>query len=617
MAGAGGGAGGAVGEGAARAGSSRRNLLPASLSGKRLRPGAGTSAGGGAGESEEGVGGGGDGASARGEGLRAVGSAVLEDDRAARLLGAPKTFGEGDTWGALRLKRQLSSPNLAALDFTCRVKPESRAKNFRPFAKEYLLKETLGTGGYAVVRRGVHQRSGEEFAVKVMQVSAQDDPDDEMTHAEILNELKLMHQLEHPNIVRMKEYFINAGMCYVVMEWLKGQELMDHLVARGSHSEQDVKAVLRRLLDATAYMHSSAVSHRDLKLENLVLREPGNLASVTIVDFGLAKAARAREQMEDMCGTPEYAAPEVLLGRPYTPQVDLWSIGVGLHVLLSGSFPFEHSDDEELYDLITDTEPDLSGPEWRTISKEAKDLLLGLLQKNPKERLTAAEALEHAWFTGLASHTAQTLHHVHARLDKLVASTRLPRRKFDKGDWLVRQGERLHDVYLVLQGECEVIVNRMGDLENVATLRRGNFVGDIEYPTPSRRPSIREVVSQSSTPSASPIGSPADAPSYMEKARERSVSEGAFSGLGAFKDALKELDIHKGQRAAQRQKGSVRALGKVEVAVLRTEDMEWAVEHDYRLTTGLQTAMRQRRRTVAKQLRAERQAQASGTENNK
>ena len=552
----------------------------------------------------------GGGAPAAGGWLRAVGSAVLGDDRAARLLGAPKTFGAGDTWGALRHKRQLSSPNLAALDFTCRVKPESRAKNFRPFAEEYALEETLGTGGYAVVRRGVHRRTGDEYAVKVMQVSAQDDPDDEMTHAEILNELKLMHQLEHANIVRMKEYFINQGMCYVVMEWLRGQELMDHLVARGSHSERDVKVVLRRLLDATAYMHQSSVSHRDLKLENLVLREPEDLASVTIVDFGLAKAARAREQMEDMCGTPEYAAPEVLLGRPYTPQVDLWSIGVGLHVLLSGSFPFENSDDEELYDLITDTEPDISGPEWRTISKEAKDLLLGLLRKNPKERLTAAEALEHAWFTGLASHTAQTLHHVHARLDKLVASTRLPQRKFGKGDWLVRQGERLHDVYLVLSGECEVLVNRMGDVEHVATLRKGNFVGDIEYNSPSRRPSVREMVSQSGTPSASPIGSPADAPSYMERARERSVSEGAFAGLGAFKDALKELDIHKGQRAAQRQKGSVRALGKVEVAVLRTEDMEWAVEHDYRLTTGLQAAMRQRRRAVAKQLRAQREKAA-------
>ena len=96
----------------------------------------------------------------------------------------------------------------------------------------------------------------------------------------------------------------------------------------------------------------------------------------------------------------------------------------------------------------------------------------------------------------------------------------------------------------------------------------------------------------------------------MERAQERSVSEGAFAGLGAFKDALKELDIHKGQRAAQRQKGSVRALGKVEVAVLRTEDMEWAVEHDYRLTTGLQAAMRQRRRAVAKQLRAQREKAA-------
>ena len=132
----------------------------------------------------------------------------------ARLLGAPKTFGAGDTWGALRHKRQLSSPNLAALDFTCRVKPESRAKNFRPFAEEYALEETLGTGGYAVVRRGVHRRTGDEYAVKVMKRPAPQYWHPMMqkkgtNFSSIKAEIATMKKINHPNCVHMFDVIID------------------------------------------------------------------------------------------------------------------------------------------------------------------------------------------------------------------------------------------------------------------------------------------------------------------------------------------------------------------------------------------------------------------------
>ena len=100
-----------------------------------------------------------------------------------------------------------------------------------------------------------------------------------------------------------------------------------------------MQVVIERLLDAISHMHDHGISHRDLKLENLVLARPGDLASVTIVDFGLAKAARARQQMKGVVGTTHYCAPEILLASPYTPVVDSWSLGVVMYMLLTGALP--------------------------------------------------------------------------------------------------------------------------------------------------------------------------------------------------------------------------------------------------------------------------------------
>ena len=549
-------------------------------------------------------------------------SASKFERRASRRL---KEFQEkGESWRSLRLHgRMLSSPNLAALDFTELVKPEARHKNFRPFRDEYELQETIGTGGYAVVRKAVHRRTGEQCAVKIMRVSDEDAADDEMTHVEILNELKLMQQLDHPNIVHMKEYFINAGICYVVMEILQGQDLMDHLIDLGKHTEEDAKVVMRRLLDAIAYMHGHNVSHRDLKLENIVLRESGDLGTVTIVDFGLAKAARAREHMEDLCGTPEYAAPEILLEKPYTPQVDCWSLGVGLHVLLTGQFPFEHEDEEELYEIIVFNEVDYTAPQWEAVSEEAQDLLKGLLTKDPKERLSAAAALEHSWFTGLKSHTASVLHHVHTRLEKLVESTKMPTRTFNKGDWLVLQGERGHEVYMIQEGECEVIVRKDGVESQVAVLRPGNFAGEVDFDVAAERrqdqSALAALVRERS--STDPRTRPAPYRRSQSEVVRRPMpgadgSKGgedkkkpAGGGLSAFIQALKEVNIVKSARMEQKRTASVRALTKVKAVVLSTEDMDWAAEHDYRLDTSLHQAMRQRRKQVRQQMKAQARAE--------
>lgn len=268
-------------------------------------------------------------------------------------------------------RRVVSAPNLQAMGHENTSNHEAASTDlnrlFRPFANDYALDQTtLGTGGYAVVKKAIHKSTAVEYAIKIMPIgngryssseSEEEDDDDEddedpdgcladpLTFDEIMNEIELVQKLKHNNVVNINEYFVNAGTCYIVMDLLQGPELMQALQSRDHYSEADVKLIMASLLDAVAYLHTNDVTHRDLKLENCVLARKDDLSSVTIVDFGLAKAARAREQMEDVCGTVYYYSPEIVDMKPYGPSVDEWALGVSMYILLTGSYPF-YDDDE-------------------------------------------------------------------------------------------------------------------------------------------------------------------------------------------------------------------------------------------------------------------------------
>lgn len=195
-------------------------------------------------------------------------------------------------------------------------------KNVRKVQDVYEMKSVLGTGGYAVVWGAVHKRTRQEYAIKVMKATSSSNPnDDEVSVDEIRNEIEVMKRIEHPNIVHVREYFVQNGKFYIVMGWLKGGELLDALLDLGNYTEQDAKVIARQLLEALSYMHVNNVIHRDLKLENLLLARPNDISSVVIADFGLArKAVNARQVFTTQCGTPSYVAPEILLGQSYTPR---------------------------------------------------------------------------------------------------------------------------------------------------------------------------------------------------------------------------------------------------------------------------------------------------------
>ena len=463
-----------------------------------------------------------------------------------------------------------------------------------------------------------------------------------MSMSEMTNELVMMQQLSgHPNIVTVKEFFTEdaeghatsgmasgapaargassssgaapggvnggggGGVVHVVMELLEGPELVDAVAADGGYSESDAKIVMRSMLDAIAFMHARGVVHRDLKLENLVLARPGDVSSVTLVDFGLAKALTARERAENVCGTLAYVAPEALVAGQYGRGVDVWALGVAMHALLTGTWPFDDEDEDALMDQIIEcdldrdifkttkgtsgkdeeknaSDSDASSEEdpWEWISEEAKDLLRGLLEPNPKHRLTAAQALEHAWFTGRPSATSRRLHHVHARLDALAASSRQhPERRFRPGASLAVAGEPSEEVFMITSGWCEAMRRAAGALsgddahELVGQRRAGNLVGETE---------------------------------------EAAGAERGGGDEDSKSEAKSSDDVRR--TSSPVSKLTVTAKTEVRALVFARSDVRWATGHDYRLSDEFEAALRRRRRIVVKQSRLAARAERAARE---
>lgn len=267
--------------------------------------------------------------------------------------------------------------------------------------KHYDIREKLGTGSFATVKRAIRKSDGKEFAIKIIKKDKLNSDEIAVVH----DEVEIMHKIRHENCVQLYEMFETKTKLYMVIELLTGGELFDRIVAKGSYSEKEASVLLACITQAIAYLHSIGVVHRDLKPENLIYASADKNSHVKITDFGLAKfrAGDAGAGMHTACGTPGYVAPEVLKNESYGPEVDMWSLGVILYILLCGFPPFYHESTAALYKQIKKGQYEFPDPYWSEISKEAKDLVSGLLTVNPKTRLTPAKVMAHPWVSGDAA----------------------------------------------------------------------------------------------------------------------------------------------------------------------------------------------------------------------
>ncbi len=212
------------------------------------------------------------------------------------------------------------------------------------------------------------------------------------------SEINILKELDHPNIVRFYETYIDYKYIHIVMQLCTGGELFDRIVKLEKFSEKDAADLMKKILSAVQHLHEHNICHRDLKPENFLFKNNKENAEIKIIDFGLSKKfSKLETDMTTIVGTPFYVAPEVLSGQ-YDTQCDLWSCGVILYVLLWGYPPFDGDSNKDIFRAIIKSKLEFDDEEWGNISGDAKDLISQLLTKDPKTRVKVSDALNHIWF---------------------------------------------------------------------------------------------------------------------------------------------------------------------------------------------------------------------------
>ncbi|KAK8571549.1 hypothetical protein V6N12_027634 [Hibiscus sabdariffa] len=264
--------------------------------------------------------------------------------------------------------------------------------------EKYEIGEELGRGEFGITYQCVHLETKEIYACKKIskaKLKTDIDVEDVTREVEIM-----MHLPKHPNLVSFREAFEDNDAVYLVMELCRGGELFDRIVAKGHYTERAAAKVIKTILEIVKVCHRHGVVHRDLKPENFLLADESEAAPIKVIDFGLSIFYEPGERFSDIVGSPYYMAPEVLR-RNYGKEIDIWSTGVILYILLCGVPPFWADTEEGIAHAIIRGEIDFERDPWPKISEEAKDLVTCMLDPNPYTRMTVQEVLEHTWIQNL------------------------------------------------------------------------------------------------------------------------------------------------------------------------------------------------------------------------
>ncbi|XP_034533249.1 peripheral plasma membrane protein CASK-like isoform X7 [Notolabrus celidotus] len=269
------------------------------------------------------------------------------------------------------------------------------------FEDVYELCEVIGKGPFSVVRRCINRDTGQQFAVKIVDVASFTSSPGLSTE-DLKREASICHMLKHPHIVELLETYSSDGMLYMVFEFMDGADLCFEIVKRADagfvYSEAVASHYMRQILEALRYCHDNNVIHRDVKPHCVLLASKENSAPVKLGGFGVAiQLGESGLVAGGRVGTPHFMAPEVVKREPYGKPVDVWGCGVILFILLSGCLPF-YGTKERLFEAIIKGKYKVMNPrQWAHISESAKDLVRRMLMLDPAERITVYEALNHPW----------------------------------------------------------------------------------------------------------------------------------------------------------------------------------------------------------------------------
>ncbi|KAH0770995.1 hypothetical protein KY290_014976 [Solanum tuberosum] len=266
----------------------------------------------------------------------------------------------------------------------------------KDFDKKFTIGKLLGHGQFGYTYVATDKSNGNRVAVKRIEKKKMVVP---IAVEDVKREVKILKALAgHENVVDFYNAFEDDNYVYIVMELCEGGELLDRILAKkdSRYTEKDAAIVVRQMLKVAAQCHLHGLVHRDMKPENFLFKSPKEDSPLKATDFGLSDFIRPGKKFQDIVGSAYYVAPEVLK-RKSGPESDVWSIGVITFILLCGRRPFWDKTEDGIFKEVLRNKPDFRRKPWPTISNSAKDFVKKLLVKDPRARLTAAQALSHPW----------------------------------------------------------------------------------------------------------------------------------------------------------------------------------------------------------------------------
>ena len=258
---------------------------------------------------------------------------------------------------------------------------------------DFTIRQVIGEGAFATVRLGINNQTNEEVAIKIMEKNKIVQEEDKI---KIEREKKLHQNLRHPNIVQLYSVIEKNDKIYLIMEYVKGKELFDYIVFKKKLTENEACLFFQQIISGIEYLHKIKYVHRDIKPENLLINH--ETKELKIIDFGFSNICSNpnKNLLESACGSPYYAAPEMLKGDKYhAPPVDIWSSGIVLFTMICGYLPFEDEDNNLLYEKIRKGKFVIP----KHVSEQARDLLNNILVTDPQKRFTINQIKNHPWFS--------------------------------------------------------------------------------------------------------------------------------------------------------------------------------------------------------------------------
>jgi calcium-dependent protein kinase len=272
------------------------------------------------------------------------------------------------------------------------------------------------------------------------------------------NELSILRESDHPNIIKLYETYEDETSVHIVMEYCKGGDLLDNLIETGQYDEELTAKIFGKILSAVNYLHSLNICHRDIKPDNFLFTSKRIDAEIKCIDFGLATKFGEDDMMHSKVGTPYYLAPEVLRGN-YRKECDIWSLGALLYVMLGGYPPFEGKNQNSVFKKIMQAQFNFKKRVWKNVSVEAKDLIRRMLVPNPKRRITIPLALNHSW---LLRYRRMDLPKVPLKIFESLKNIKAPRKLEQEAMKVIIQDLSLEEIHELKEAFLAIDTEKTG-----------------------------------------------------------------------------------------------------------------------------------------------------------